>query len=150
MTWINIALGERGKLFEPNRTNSPNLFFQDCRPTPMWKGKHFTQFAPQYHCNYCIYQQLVLYNEVLIKIASKSQCIFNKYCLKAAHKICICDTIKGNESHVGNIQFWFFNINHLPIYNATFWSKPHLNWTPGCRDIDNSLKFKNNVKHKNL
>ena len=24
-----------------------------------------------------------------------------------------CDTIKGNESHVGNIQFWFFNIDHL-------------------------------------
>ena len=58
--------------------------------------------------------------------------------------------IKGNESHVGNIQFWFFNNNHLPIKNATFWSKPHLNRTSGCRDMDNSVKFKNNVKHKNL
>ena len=26
-----------------------------------------------------------------------------------------CDTIKGNESHVGNIQFWFLNINLLSI-----------------------------------
>ena len=36
----------------------------------------------------------------------------------------ICDTIKGNESYVGSIQIWFFNINHFPISNATFWSKP--------------------------
>ena len=62
----------------------------------------------------------------------------------------ICDTVKGNESHVGNIQFWFFNINLLSIKNATFWSKPHLNQTYGCTDMNNSVKFKNNVKHKNL
>ena len=34
---------------------------------------------------------------------------------EAAINISICDTIKGNESHVGNIQFWVFNINHLSI-----------------------------------
>ena len=62
----------------------------------------------------------------------------------------ICDTIKGNESHIGNIQFWFFKINHLSIKSATFWSKPHLNRTYGCRDMNNSVKFKNNVKNKNL
>ena len=62
----------------------------------------------------------------------------------------ICDTINGNESHVGNFQVWFFNINYLSISNATFRSKPHLNWTSGCRDMNNSLKFLNNVKHKNL
>ena len=27
----------------------------------------------------------------------------------------ICDTIKGSESHVGNFQFWFFNMNYLSI-----------------------------------
>ena len=27
----------------------------------------------------------------------------------------ICDTIKGNESHVGNVQFWVFNIIYLSI-----------------------------------
>ena len=37
-----------------------------------------------------------------------------------------CNTIKGNESHVGNIQFWFFNINHLSIKNATFDLNPIL------------------------
>ena len=32
------------------------------------------------------------------------------------YQICpICDTIKGNKSNVGNIQFWFFNINHLSM-----------------------------------
>ena len=34
-----------------------------------------------------------------------------------------------------------FNNNHLCIQNATFWSKPHLKWTFGCRDMNNSLKF---------
>ena len=62
------------------------------------------------------------------------------FTLKITFKI--CDTIKGNESHVGNIQFWFFNINHLSILNATFWSKPHLNQTSGCRDMNNSLNSK--------
>ena len=32
-----------------------------------------------------------------------------------AEYIFICDTIEGKESHVGNIQFWFLNINHLSI-----------------------------------
>ena len=62
----------------------------------------------------------------------------------------ICDTIKGNVSHVGNIQFWFFSINYLSIKNATFWCKPHLNQTSGFGDMNNCLKFKNIVKHKNL
>ena len=26
-----------------------------------------------------------------------------------------CDTIKGNESHVGNVQFWVFNVIYLSI-----------------------------------
>ena len=60
----------------------------------------------------------------------------------------ICDTIKGNDSHVGNIQFWFFIINHLSILNATFWSKPHLNRTFGCRDMNIlwSLKTIKNIR----
>ena len=45
---------------------------------------------------------------------------------------------KGNESHVGKFQFWFFSINVC--------SKPHLNRTCGCRE----QFFKFNVKHKNL
>ena len=64
--------------------------------------------------------------------------------------ITICDTIKGNESHVGNIQFWFFNVNHLCIQNATFWSKPSLNRTSGYWDMWTFFEFKNIVKHKNL
>ena len=35
----------------------------------------------------------------------------------------IYDTIMDNESHVGNIQFWFFNMNYLRTKYATFWSK---------------------------
>ena len=31
------------------------------------------------------------------------------------NSLVICDMIKGNESHVGNIQFLFFNINRLSI-----------------------------------
>ena len=60
----------------------------------------------------------------------------------------ICDMIKGNESHVGNIQFWFFSINHLYIKNATFWSKPHLNRTSGCGDTNIlwSLKTIKNIR----
>ena len=27
----------------------------------------------------------------------------------------ICDTINGNKSHVGNFQFWFFNIKYVFI-----------------------------------
>ena len=54
----------------------------------------------------------------------------------------ICDTIKGNESHVGNFQFWFSNINYLLIKHATFWSKYHLNQTSGSRDMNNSLTSK--------
>ena len=60
----------------------------------------------------------------------------------------ICDTIKGNESHVSNIQFWVFNINHLSIENATFWSKPHLNRTSGCGDMNIlwNLKTMKNIR----
>ena len=60
------------------------------------------------------------------------------------------DTIKGNESHVGNFKFLSFYINCLSIQNDTFWFKSHLNWTFGCRDMDNLLKFPNNVKNRNL
>ena len=47
----------------------------------------------------------------------------------------ICDTIKENESHVGNMEFWLFNINHVFIKNATFWFKPHFNQTFSCDEI---------------
>ena len=59
-------------------------------------------------------------------------------------KLCkehICDTIKGNESHVGNVQFWVFNIIYLPISNPTLWSKPHYNPKSGSRDMSKSLNF---------
>ena len=56
--------------------------------------------------------------------------------------------IKGKESHVGNIQFWVFNINHLSIKNATFWFKPNLNRTSGCGDMGIlwSLKTIKNIR----
>ena len=59
-----------------------------------------------------------------------------------------CYAIKGNESHVGNIQFWFFNITNLSTLNATFWSKSHLNRTSGCRDTNIlwSLKTMKNIR----
>ena len=63
-------------------------------------------------------------------------------------EILILDTIKGNDSHVSNIQFWFFNLIHLFVLNASFESKPHLNWTSGCRDRTNFLKFKTTTKKK--
>ena len=55
----------------------------------------------------------------------------------------ISDTFKGNESHVnyslhvGNIQVWFFNLSYL-FKNTILRSKPHHNWTYGCRDMENS------------
>ena len=62
----------------------------------------------------------------------------------------ICDMIKGNESHVGNIQFWLFTLSHLSIFTATFWFKPYLNWTSGSIDVANSFEVQNNIKHKHL
>ena len=42
---------------------------------------------------------------------------WTRYKTKRIQEIWIvkCDTIKGNEWHVGNIQFWVFHINHLYI-----------------------------------
>ena len=37
---------------------------------------------------------------------------------------------------------------HLKCY--TFWSKPHLHRTSGCRDMTDSLTFKHNIIHKHL
>ena len=54
-------------------------------------------------------------------------------------------------SHMSVIfNFDFLKINYLSIWNATFWSKPYLNWTSGCRDMGIFLKFPNNEKHKDL
>ena len=69
---------------------------------------------------------------------------FIKHCI-LGKKWSICDTIKGKGSHVGNIQFWFFNINYRPLQNATYWSKPHLNRASDCWDMNSSLKFLNNL-----
>ena len=53
----------------------------------------------------------------------------------------ICDMIKGNESHVGNVQFWVFNTIYLSILNPTFWSKPHYNPKSCSRDMSKSLNL---------
>ena len=53
--------------------------------------------------------------------------------------------MEGNKSHVSITQFWFCNINYLPISNATFWSKLYRNLTSSWREN----LFLNNVKHKN-
>ena len=59
---------------------------------------------------------------------------------------------QGNESHVGNIQFWFFSICNYPFKMLHVDPNPismgHL--FAGCRDMNSSLMFKNNVKHNNL
>ena len=60
-----------------------------------------------------------------------------------------------NKSQVCNIHVtWSRGVSHMSaissIKNATFWSKPHINRISSCRDMDDSLKFLNNVKHKNL
>ena len=44
-----------------------------------------------------------------------------------------CDTIKGNESHVGHFQFSFITVILLCVSNATFWTKPRHFWLPGSR-----------------
>ena len=46
----------------------------------------------------------------------------------------------------------FFNINCMFVYKMLHFdpNRAHLNWMSGCRDMKNSLKFVNNVKHKNL
>ena len=47
----------------------------------------------------------------------------NWFAIEMHYRICTKDTydmIKGNESHVGNTQFYFSNLNHLSILNATF------------------------------
>ena len=64
------------------------------------------------------------------------------------HYVLICDTIKGNESHVGNIQFWVFNTDRLSILNATIWSKPDLNRASGCGEMNIlwSLKTMKNIR----
>ena len=57
--------------------------------------------------------------------------------------------VQGNKSHVGNIQFCISSSHTCP-YTATFWSNLNHNWTPACRDMNNSMKFKNKVKHKRI
>ena len=54
----------------------------------------------------------------------------------------IYDVINGNESHVGKIQFQFFNTAYLCIKNATCWTKPQYNQTSGCKDRAILLLFK--------
>ena len=60
----------------------------------------------------------------------------------------IYNLIKWSESYAGNIQFWFVNIYYFSIRNVTFWSTPHHYWKSGCRDLNKSCNFLNNVKHK--
>ena len=66
----------------------------------------------QYSLVVCYCTLLLLCSELLGSL------IFNKINVDATRdtlSLCIYDAIKGNESHVGNIQFWFFNINFLSI-----------------------------------
>ena len=59
----------------------------------------------------------------------------------------ICDKIKG-MSHCQQFSILSFQYKlYLSIWNAAFWSKPNLNWTSSCRDMNNALKFLNNVQH---
>ena len=51
-------------------------------------------------------------------------------------------------SAIFNFDFWHNLFVHLKY--ATVCSKPHLNQACGCRDTNTSLKFKHNVKHKNI
>ena len=62
----------------------------------------------------------------------------------------ICDTIKANESHVGNFQFWFFNINYLSIKHATFLIPIPSQSDIWLRGYEQFFHFRNSVKHKNL
>ena len=71
--------------------------------------------------------------DMFLKEARKTASKVSHFC--HACMIKICDTIKGNESHVTNFQFQFFSISYLSILNASFWSKPHLSRTSGCREI---------------
>ena len=64
--------------------------------------------------------------------------------------ISICDTFKGNESHVSNIQYLIFQYKSL-VHEKCY----ILIQTPSQSDVwllrcEHSLKFKNNVRHKNL
>ena len=64
--------------------------------------------------------------------------------------VLICDTIKGDESYVGNIQFWYFK--YKPLVNLKCYILIQI---PSQLDIwlqryERFFKFKNNVKHKNL
>ena len=58
-----------------------------------------------------------------------------------------CDTVKGDEWHISNFQFWFFNINYTCPFKCYILIQTHLNRTSDFRDMNNSLKFLNNVKH---
>ena len=44
-----------------------------------------------------------------------------------------------------SFNFNFCNFNYMSILNATILSNPHFNWISGCRDMNNSLKFLNNL-----
>ena len=54
----------------------------------------------------------------------------------------ICDTIKGNESHVEHCQFWDFHTTVWQLKNATYWCQPHYNWKSGYRVMINLSTLK--------
>ena len=47
----------------------------------------------------------------------------------------ICDVIKQNESEVGQIRFSFLWLIVYIIYKATFYNRPHWNWSIGSKDM---------------
>ena len=49
------------------------------------------------------------------------------------------DTIKQNESPVGEIQIWFYDIIYLFFKKLHFDPNPHVNQTLNCWDMANSL-----------
>ena len=60
--------------------------------------------------------------------------------------LCICDMIKGRESHVGSICFDFSLYAELLHFDPN----PTTIQTYGCRDMSNPRTFPNNAEHKNL
>ena len=115
----------------------------------------------------CLIYDLILYKRMYSPKAHPRVLILNHYQIWFRHekiiqmttnKPSICEKIfqfvyvtrLGGMSHMSAYSFLiFFKITYL-FGMPHFDPKPHLNLSSGCGDMNNSIKFKNKVKHKNL
>ena len=84
------------------------------------------------HCYPCVYWPII---KTKWKLLSQKDHVLHLWTPINKSKLKICDTIKQNESsEVGQIQFLFFWLIVYIICIATFYKRPHWNWSISFKD----------------